>query len=283
MFDFNGDGKTTWDEEILGLALLEEELKKTNKNSDIGPIYKRNKSKARRIPTTIKAVPKNVDESSYYSLRSEYRAECLSAIFALVLLLMPVVLILWAIYSTYDPKNSASIFLAIIFSIAGLIYSAFVLHTIIKSITTSVENLIILKKRYKGTELSEKKSSKKWLLLLLLLIPLFIGSYILFSSDDSKSRNNDYELSTASYSQSKGGYNSSKNIKRINTEPAMSKEQAERLRGTGYNDTRPYSIAEDLELRAAQVKCKKCGMRSHNGLNSLCDACRYNETIGFDK
>lgn len=31
MFDFNGDGKTIWDEEILGLSLLEEDRKRTLK------------------------------------------------------------------------------------------------------------------------------------------------------------------------------------------------------------------------------------------------------------
>lgn len=70
--------------------------------------------------------------------------------------------------------------------------------------------------------------------------------------------------------------------KKVNTERALTKEEAEKLRGTGYHGTRPYSTAESMEITAASVACKKCGMRSHNGTNSLCDACRYNEEYGFD-
>lgn len=77
-------------------------------------------------------------------------------------------------------------------------------------------------------------------------------------------------------------YNHAIAQKKINTERALTKEEADRLRGTGYHGTKPHSSAEEIELKAAMVACKKCGMRSHNGLNSLCDECRYNEEYGFD-
>ena len=70
--------------------------------------------------------------------------------------------------------------------------------------------------------------------------------------------------------------------KKINTKHALTKEEADALRGTGYHGTRPNSTAEDIELKAAMVKCKKCGMHSDNGSNSLCDECRYNEEYGFN-
>lgn len=54
---------------------------------------------------------------------------------------------------------------------------------------------------------------------------------------------------------------------------AISKEEADALRGTGYHNTRPGSVAEHNELQAAQVKCKECGYHSDNGYNSLCDSC----------
>ena len=66
----------------------------------------------------------------------------------------------------------------------------------------------------------------------------------------------------------------------VNRERAMTKEEAERLSGTGYHGTRPNSSAENLELAAAQTRCKNCGYRTHNGLNSLCDYCRWMETYG---
>lgn len=55
---------------------------------------------------------------------------------------------------------------------------------------------------------------------------------------------------------------------------ALTKEEADALRGTGYNGTRPNSAAEAMELKAAQVKCKECGYHSNNGSNSLCDYCQ---------
>lgn len=70
--------------------------------------------------------------------------------------------------------------------------------------------------------------------------------------------------------------------RRVNTEEAMTKEEADKLKGTGYHNTRPNSNAEAIELKAAQVKCKKCGMHSKNGVNSLCDACQYNEAHGYE-
>lgn len=77
-------------------------------------------------------------------------------------------------------------------------------------------------------------------------------------------------------------YDSSIAKKKVNTEEALSIEEADSLRGTGYHNTRPNSSAENSELKAAMVKCKKCGMHSDNGANSLCDECRYNEEYGFD-
>ena len=55
---------------------------------------------------------------------------------------------------------------------------------------------------------------------------------------------------------------------------ALTKEEAEVLRGTGYKGTHPNSAAESMELKAAQVKCKECGYHSDNGSNSLCDYCQ---------
>lgn len=72
---------------------------------------------------------------------------------------------------------------------------------------------------------------------------------------------------------------SSDNTNAANYEKALTDEEAEELRGTGYHNTRPNSSAESMEIQAAKVKCKKCGMRSHNGLNSLCDSCLRKEGL----
>ena len=75
---------------------------------------------------------------------------------------------------------------------------------------------------------------------------------------------------------------SAKPTKRINTTPALSQEEGDALRGTGYHDTRPNSFAENAAIDAAMTKCKVCGMHTDNGLNSLCDECQYNKEHGLD-
>lgn len=208
MFDFNGDGKTTWDEEMLGLSLLEEDRKRTAKNLESKPTYKYKEPKTKSMPT-IKAVPEVVDETNYKALCSDYRTECICAVVALILMLIPAVVILWAVYSTYDPKNSASDLITIVFTLAGLVYGGVVLHTTFKSITTSTENLNLVKERYTGPELPKKKFNAKWLLLL--LIPLFIGFCVLFSSKDDTESNKDYSYnnnySYSGYSNNTYSYN----------------------------------------------------------------------------
>ena len=50
MFDFNGDGKTTLDEEMLGLTLLEEDRKRTAKNLESKPSYNYKEQRLQRCP-----------------------------------------------------------------------------------------------------------------------------------------------------------------------------------------------------------------------------------------
>ncbi len=66
----------------------------------------------------------------------------------------------------------------------------------------------------------------------------------------------------------------------VNREKAMTKEQAERLSGTGYMGTRPNSSAEISKLKIAQLKCKNCGYHTDNGSNTLCDYCAWMEEYG---
>ncbi len=276
-FDFNGDGKTTWDEEVFGLTLMEQ-CRKNNESSSSPSSRKTREPKA--VPT-IKPVPEVVDESNYSSLLANYRSECVCAIIAMILMLVPAIIILWAVYSTYDPDNSASGFLTILFTIAGLIYGGVILSTTGKSIRTSLENIELVKQRYSGPARQKPKKKKWWLWL---IIPVVIIGIILVSlKEPAEDTDTGYTPSYNSYTPSNNSsYSSQGATKKINTTPAMTKEEAERLRGTGYHGTRPNSTAESIELKAAQVKCKTCGMHSDNGSNSQCDACAYNEKHGLN-
>ena len=70
--------------------------------------------------------------------------------------------------------------------------------------------------------------------------------------------------------------------KKVNTQRALTLEEGTALKGTGYHNTEPNSVAESIEIKAAMVKCKECGMHSDNGENSLCDECRYNQEHGLN-
>ena len=276
-FDFNGDGKTTWDEAAFGLTLMDQ-CRKNNDSSSNTPSYRAKEPKT--IPT-IMSVPEAVDESNYSALLSNYRAECISAIVATILFLAPAALILWAVYSTYDPSNSASDFLTILFTVAGLIYGGAVLSATGKSISTSLENMELVKERYSGPVLQKPKKKKWWPWVIILTI--IIGVIFATTKDPADDPDMEYTPPYNSYSSNSNSSNSSEVVtKKINTTPAMTKEEAEKLRGTGYHGTRPNSSAENMELKAAQVKCKTCGMHSDNGVNSQCDACAYNEKHGLN-
>ncbi len=104
---------------------------------------------------------------------------------------------------------------------------------------------------------------------------LFVG-FMVFSlvaqipDADTSPSTNSYSYSSNYSSYSNTGSTSGTYTRK----KALTREEAENLRGTGYKGTRPNSSAEGSELRAAQVKCKECGYHSDNGANSLCDYCR---------
>lgn len=119
-------------------------------------------------------------------------------------------------------------------------------------------------------------------------VVLALGLLNVISSLKTEKTNSGTYRSGQSYSYSggngysSGGSNTSQTPPRpaVNTTPAMTKEEAERLRGTGYHGCRPNSSAENTALAAAQVKCKNCGYHSDNGSNSLCDYCAWMERYG---
>ncbi len=113
---------------------------------------------------------------------------------------------------------------------------------------------------------------KLWHIILAILLIIWqiscsTNPYNKHSSSSSYRTGSNYSSS----SSSSGKRSSSSSYKQ-----ALTKEEADALRGTGYHNTRPNSSAENLELAAAQVKCKRCGKHTSNGRNSMCDSCRKN-------
>lgn len=127
-----------------------------------------------------------------------------------------------------------------------------------------------------------KKRSAWWILgvAAVLAFIIAIGQQSKPTPAKSTYSTNSPSRSTSNSSTYTGSYSSTPTCPPVNRELAMTKEEADRLSGTGYHGTRPNSSAENSELKAAQVRCKNCGYRSHNGLNSLCDYCAWMEKYG---
>lgn len=290
LFDLNGDGKTTIDEEFMAYQIMNE----CNKDKDNDVSFSLPKlpkqSKFQPIQASEKPLPEPrpdlTPKQKYESIKSSFRTEVFSCIVISLLVLFPVVAINWAAISTYDEKNSASGFVITLFVIAGLV----ILGCLGKVVITDVSNSCNQVKKYKdeyfeaATE-DEKKVLRKrktrktiigWtigiLAFVLFVVLLSISPNEDKSDDIHSSKYNSYSYSSSKYSGN-SGYSSTRPP--VNRTPAMTKEEADRLSGTGYHGCRPNSTAEDMELTAAQVKCKNCEYHSDNGFNSYCDYCQW--------
>ena len=104
---------------------------------------------------------------------------------------------------------------------------------------------------------------------------VLLCGFMVLSSIAKLPDSNDYKTNYSSYTNSYNNYSQSS----TSSKAVLTKEEADRLRGTGYHNTRPDSLAEDIELKAAQVKCKECGLHSDNGSNSLCDYCQHSNSL----
>ena len=153
IFDLNGDGKTTWDEEMIAFDIIEESRKNNSKYriSSSPSTPKRLKD----LPTST-PVPEVVNAANYDMLIGDYRTECVCSVITLVLMLFPAIAILWAVYDTYDPESSGGTFLAILLTLVALVFGGIVVHTTCKSIRTSLKNIAEVKKKYHESKQEEK-------------------------------------------------------------------------------------------------------------------------------
>lgn len=294
LFDLNGDGKTTIDEEFMAYQIMNECNK--YKDDDISfSLPKR--SKFHTVRASEKPLPEPTPgltpKQKYESIKSSFKAEIFSCIVISLLVLFPVVAVNWAAISTYDDKNSASGFVISLFLIAGFIILGCLGKVVIPDISNSYNQVKKIEEEYLEVATdNEKKALRKrktrktiitWsigiLAFILLVVLLSLASDEDKSDDIHSSKYSSYSYSNSTYSGN-SGYSSTRPS--LNRTPAMTKEEADRLSGTGYHGCRPNSTAEDMELKAAQVKCKNCGYHSDNGSNSYCDYCQWALTHGGD-
>ena len=150
IFDLDGDGKTTWDEEMIAFDIIEESRKNNSKHR-ISPSPRT--PKGHKDLPTIEPVPEVVNATNYATLLNMYRTECILSVIALVLMLFPAIAILWAVYDTYDPDSA---FLSAILTLAGCYYIGIALFSTAKSIKTGLECIAELKRKYCESKEAEK-------------------------------------------------------------------------------------------------------------------------------
>lgn len=122
-----------------------------------------------------------------------------------------------------------------------------------------------------------KVKSKKVAALIGVALVIFAG--FITENGGSATKQSSSNLSRNSYANS-SSYSDIPECPPVNREQALTREEAEKLRGTGYHNYRPGSSGENLALRAAQVVCKNCWYHSDNGSNSLCDYCAWMKEYG---
>ena len=133
MFDINGDGKTDIVEEYLQFNYLEEATKSQEEST-----YPHRSNH-----------PTKVSPPAQHTTR-DFILNCISAVFACIVLSSLPCIVMWAAIDTYDPRNSAAgVVTTLVFIVGGFFIIAFVSGTI-----------QVIKESYQKTkELNEEKKS----------------------------------------------------------------------------------------------------------------------------
>ena len=287
-FDLNGDGKTSIDEEFIAYQIISD-CNKENENIDV-PFIKPKRQKTQPFQPSKTPLPEPLPnltpKERYDKIKSSFKAEVFSCIVVSLLVLFPVIAVNWAAISTYDEKNSASGFLIAVFLIAGFVIIGCLGKALVPDLSNAYEQVNKIKNEYMQVasddekKMLRKKKIRKSVIVWSIVVCVFALFIILLSStSDSSESNTTHSNKYNSYGYSSNKYSGNNgNVSArppVNRTPAMTKEEAERLSGTGYHGCRPNSSAENTELKAAQVKCRNCGYHSDNGSNSYCDYCQW--------
>lgn len=155
--DFNGDGETDFGEEWTGCMIIEgpEEENQTLPAFTSKPYKPESPPRVYTDPVDI-PLPQVTKKEELKSLCSMRRITIMSSIAAALIMLAPIVVLVWAAYDSYDPRNSASGLIIAIFSIAGLAIGGVIVNTAGKEICKAKKEIAELKQSYKRNRQEEK-------------------------------------------------------------------------------------------------------------------------------
>lgn len=160
MFDFNGDGKTTFDEEMLAYHIFEESMKDSGGTGcGYRPIRRSAPQPKPYVPASPVVPPKAstfepLTRENYHQRRgSLWLSIIVSVLIGLVLSIIPIVII-WAPIASYEPNpyyndSYSSLIVFLIFLTIGLGILKAIWEAFFASIRQDFEDLRRLKQNYK--------------------------------------------------------------------------------------------------------------------------------------
>lgn len=157
MFDFNGDGKTDIGEEWVGYKIMEDCMKEDDQSTPAfksKPYIPASPPKEYTEPAVV-PIPEVMTKEQFKAERSSRRITIGSSIIAALIMLFPVCAFVWAAYAAYDPRNSASGFIIVIFTVAGIAIGGVILHTVGKEIGKALDEIEKLKDNYRKNKREE--------------------------------------------------------------------------------------------------------------------------------
>ena len=171
MFDIDGDGKTTEDEEIaaiLALAMVKkmeddkqrEEAQRQPRCTAPVPMQ-RTKSvfPASTVPQTEEAEKQPISADEYKRIRSALIELTMGGlVLALILCVLPG-LFIWAAITTHTPGNSGSNFVSILFVAGGMGIIIFIFYIYIGVIKGQLESFLKTREQYRKS-LSDRESKE---------------------------------------------------------------------------------------------------------------------------
>ena len=126
IFDFNGDGKTDISEQWIAFQIINESVERNKEKNDEPLMTSKTFDDdapsfhmSINLEPTKKPVPQNKRKTVW---------EKSSAVIAAVIMLIPVLIVLWAAISSYDPDNSASGFVTLLFAVPALVVGGIIVY-----------------------------------------------------------------------------------------------------------------------------------------------------------
>jgi len=211
MFDFNGDGKTTIDEEFLAFKIFEESTKNEDEEKDefedeledefsdddyVAPIKLSTVTTPPFVPQKAK-MPETLSRENYSQRKSSLKSNIIFNIIAgLAMSLIPIA-VMWATIKAYDEKNSAYWLVFLLFFGGGLVILGIIWSIAGKAIGKSFSDLNVMKDNYKklltNDELSAiQKKKRKGKIITTCVFATIIISLITISAVNTAKLSNAY-------------------------------------------------------------------------------------------